>query len=139
AILDGHIVLSRGLAERNHWPAIEVLGSISRLNRGILDEGQIALQSEARDLLAVHRQNQDLINIGAYVAGMNPRLDRAVQVLPRIESFLKQGHRDSPDSAGLWNQLGEALRPAPPVTTGAASRSGRQPSLGSLRAAPNPR
>lgn len=139
AILDGHIVLSRELADRNHWPAIEVLGSISRLNRGILDEEQITLQSEARDLLAVHRQNEDLINIGAYVAGMNPRLDRAVQVLPRLESFLKQGHRDSPDPAVLWNQLGEAIRPAPATTTGTASRSGRHPSLGSLRAAPTPR
>lgn len=135
AILDGHIVLSRELADRNHWPAIEVLGSISRLNRGILDEGQIALQSEARDLLAVHRQNEDLINIGAYITGMNPRLDRAVQVLPQIESFLKQGHRDSPDPTKLWNQLGEALRPAPPVTTEAAPGPGRRPSSGSLRAA----
>lgn len=134
SILDGHIVLSRELADRNHWPAIDVLGSISRLNRGILDEGQIALQAEARDLLSVYRQNQDLISIGAYVSGTNPKLDRAVQVLPRLESFLRQGHRESPDETGLWNQLGEVLRPAPPPPKG-SSGPGRHPGLGSLRAA----
>jgi flagellum-specific ATP synthase len=135
SILDGHIVLSRELADRNHWPAIEVLGSISRLNRGILDEGQIALQAEARDLLSVYRQNQDLISIGAYVSGTNPKLDRAVQVLPRLESFLRQGHRESPDETGLWNQLGEVLRPAPPPPPKGSSGPGRHPGLGSLRAA----
>ena len=135
SILDGHIVLSRELADRNHWPAIEVLGSISRLNRGILDEGQIALQAEARDLLSVYRQNQDLISIGAYVSGTNPKLDRAVQVLPRLESFLRQGHRESPDETGLWNQLGEVLRPAPPSPPKGSSGPGRHPGLGSLRAA----
>ena len=135
SILDGHIVLSRDLADRNHWPAIEVLGSISRLNRGILSEEQIALQAEARDLLAVHRQNQDLISIGAYVAGMNPKLDRAVQVLPRLESFLRQGHRETPDASALWSQLTEALRPPAPQVPAPRRGSDRNPALGSLRAA----
>ena len=133
SILDGHIVLSRELADRAHWPAIEVLGSISRLNRGILDESQIALQSEVRDLLALHRQNRDLISVGAYVPGTNPRLDLALRTLPRIEGFLRQRQGDPVDPKTLWRELEDAVKPTQPAPVSTPS-TGQSP-LGAFRAA----
>jgi FliI/YscN family ATPase len=133
SILDGHVVLSRELADRNHWPAIEVLGSISRLNRDLLNEEQLALQAQVRDLLVVHRQNRDLISVGAYVAGTNPALDHALKVMPRLESFLRQSHRDVVDDTSLWTSLAEAIRIPQPMPS--ASPSSRSASVGSLRAA----
>jgi FliI/YscN family ATPase len=89
-ILDGHIVLSRELAERNHFPAIDVLGSISRLAPEIAPAPQLQAVSGLRDLLSAHREAKDLIQVGAYVAGSDPRVDQALGALPHIEAFLKQ-------------------------------------------------
>lgn len=133
SILDGHIVLSRELADRNHWPAIEVLGSISRLNRDLLDEEQLALQAQVRELLVVHRQNRDLISVGAYVAGTNPSLDHALKVMPRLEVFLRQYHRDAVEDTSLWSALAEAIRI--PQSTSTSAPSSRPSPVGSLRAA----
>ena len=137
SILDGHIVLTRELADRNHWPAIEVLGSISRLNRDLLTEDQLGLQAEIRDLLAIHKQNRDLIGVGAYIPGTNPRLDQAMATLPRIEAFLKQRQSDPPSRDTLWQELAEVLKAvAPkPSTSAGGSVSGRVGGIGSLRAA----
>ena len=133
SILDGHIVLSRELADRNHWPAMEVLGSISRLNRGLLGEEQLAIQAEARDLLATHRQSRDLINVGAYVRGTNPRIDLAIQVLPKVEAFLKQGQRERPDPRTLWRDLAEAVKPMPAASSAPVPNASQ--GVGVLRAA----
>jgi len=121
------------LADRNHWPAIEVLGSISRLNRDLLGPDQIVLQGEARELLALHRQNRDLIGVGAYVAGSNPRLDRAIATLPHLEAFLRQSQTESPAATPLWELLAQALRQGmtPPV----APPGDRSRPLGVFRAA----
>lgn len=89
-ILDGHIILSRKLAARNHFPAIEISGSISRLMAAIVDENHKAMASKIRDLLAVYEENADLISIGAYKSGANAKLDNAVAKIDAINTFLKQ-------------------------------------------------
>ncbi|MGB9847520.1 MAG: EscN/YscN/HrcN family type III secretion system ATPase, partial [Desulfotomaculales bacterium] len=89
-ILDGHIVLSRELAARNHYPAIDVLGSVSRLMPEIVPPGQMRQAGRLRDLLATYRQAEDLINIGAYVSGSNPKIDEAIRHNEEIVNFLKQ-------------------------------------------------
>lgn len=90
SIVDGHIVLSRQLASRNHYPAIDVAMSVSRVMRAVIDENHKNLSGELRDLMATYAANEDLINIGAYVKGSNPRLDQAIEVIERIKNFLKQ-------------------------------------------------
>ena len=89
-ILDGHIILSRKLAAKNHFPAIEIGGSISRLMDVIVDENHKAMASKIRDYLAVYEENADLIAIGAYKPGNNERLDTAVAKIDAINAFLKQ-------------------------------------------------
>ncbi len=90
-ILDGHIVLTRALATANHFPAIDVLESISRLNREVSTSEQLAQVGLARDLMAVYRRNEDLISVGAYARGSNPKLDLAVERRGAFESLLRQG------------------------------------------------
>lgn len=94
-ILDGHIVLSRQLAERGHFPAIDVLQSVSRLAPEITTDQEQADAGVLRDLLAAHRDAQDLIQVGAYVEGSDPRVDRARRAIPRIDAFLRQGVREA--------------------------------------------
>jgi flagellum-specific ATP synthase/type III secretion protein N (ATPase) len=89
-LLDGHVYLTRELASRGHYPAIDVLQSLSRLMHGLAGTAQENDARKLRELLAVHREGRDLIDIGAYKAGSNPRLDQAVSLLPAIEAFLRQ-------------------------------------------------
>ena len=89
-ILDGHIVLSRALAARNHYPAIDVGASISRLMTDITSQEHQAAASRLRNLLSIYNQNYDLISIGAYKPGMNQRLDEAVGRIDKINQFLMQ-------------------------------------------------
>lgn len=90
-ILDGHIVLSRELATKNHYPAIDVLSSLSRVMPDVAAPEHCRRASVLRDQLAVCRQSEDLVRIGAYSKGGNPELDRALERLPRISAFLRQG------------------------------------------------
>lgn len=89
-ILDGHIVLSRHLANANHFPAIDINASISRLMSSIADENHRKLASEIRDILSIYEKNEDLINIGAYKAGSNPKLDDAIARIDNVNRFLCQ-------------------------------------------------
>lgn len=89
-ILDGHIVLSRKIATQNHFPAIDVLESISRLMPAITSPEQLALAGRLRQHLAVYERNEDLINIGAYEKGANPDIDAAITMNPSIRGFLRQ-------------------------------------------------
>lgn len=89
-ILDGHIVLSRDLAARNHYPAIDILGSISRLMPEITNNEHQAVAGKLRDLLASYHKVEDLINIGAYQKGSNPQVDAAIKHYPDLINFLKQ-------------------------------------------------
>src|SRR5262249_16900216 len=90
SILDGHIALTRELAMQNHYPAIDVLARVSRLERDLLSAAQLELVGRAREALALYRKNQDLITIGAYPAGSNPAIDQAIQWQEALRTFLRQ-------------------------------------------------
>lgn len=94
SILDGHIVLSRRLAHRNHFPAIDVLESISRCMPEVISEEHLACAGRIKDLMAAFRENEDLIQIGAYVQGTSERVDRAIKINTALESFLRQDNKD---------------------------------------------
>ena len=94
-ILDGHIVLSRKLANANHFPAIDVSASISRLMVEIVPKEHNRLAGELRNILSVYEKNEDLLAIGAYKAGTNPKLDNAIQKIDKINAFLMQGINES--------------------------------------------
>ena len=89
-ILDGHIVLTRQLANKNHYPAIDVLQSISRVMSSIVTKEQKKLAGECKMLMATYREAEDLINIGAYKAGSNPEIDRAIEKMKDINDFVCQ-------------------------------------------------
>lgn len=90
-ILDGHIVLSRTLAHKNHYPAIDILNSVSRLMSQIAPKEHKEAASMARDLLATYKDSEDLINIGAYVKGSNKKIDMAIAYNDSLNNFLRQG------------------------------------------------
>ncbi|MEO5970857.1 MAG: FliI/YscN family ATPase [Bdellovibrionia bacterium] len=91
SILDGHIILSRQIAQKNHFPAVDILQSTSRVMRAVVGEDQLRWAGQIREWIAAYRQAEDLINIGAYVKGSNPKVDQAVAVMDRINEFLRQG------------------------------------------------
>lgn len=97
AILDGHIVLSRSLAESGHYPAIDVEASISRVMTAITDMDQQQRAIRLKQLLSSYQRNRDLINVGAYVKGRDPLLDDAVAMFPVVERFLKQPIEEKSD------------------------------------------
>ena len=99
SILDGHCVLTRELAHRNHYPAIDILGSVSRLVTEVVSPEVQAAGGALREALAVLRANEDLIAIGAYARGTNPRIDAAIALQPEIERFLRQGLTDDPGAS----------------------------------------
>ncbi|MFW6262739.1 MAG: flagellar protein export ATPase FliI [Thermotogota bacterium] len=89
-VVDGHIILSRSLAESNHYPAIDVLASISRLMSEIADNDHILASRQLKDLMAVYNDAKDLIDIGAYKSGSDPKIDKAIALINDINNFLKQ-------------------------------------------------
>ncbi len=89
-ILDGHVILSRRLASANHYPAIDVLQSISRVMPAIISKEQLSAASEVRDLLATYDEAKDLIQIGAYKKGSSVKIDKALAKIDTINAFLKQ-------------------------------------------------
>lgn len=91
SILDGHIVLSRQLAAANHYPAIDVLQSVSRVMPDVVDQNHYSAAAAIRDVLATYKDAEDLINIGAYVPGSNPRVDLALSKIEGVRHFLRQG------------------------------------------------
>ncbi len=94
-IVDGHIFLSRKVAESNHYPAIDVLGSISRLMSAIATPEHKEAASKMRKILAMYRENKDLIDVGMYQPGSNPKLDTAIEMMPKVNGFLQQRTSDS--------------------------------------------
>ena len=95
SILDGHIMLSRDLAARNHYPAIDVLHSVSRVMPAIISQEHLQYAGKVRRLMAAYEKARDLINIGAYVSGSDPEIDEAVRAIPAIEEFLLQSQNES--------------------------------------------
>ena len=108
-IIDGHIVLSRKIAAQNHYPAIDVLSSVSRLMSLICEKGHKDDAAKLRNLLALYNSNIDLISIGAYKTGTNPKLDEAISKIDRINGFLQQGTQESFSLEETINLLNEAV------------------------------
>lgn len=96
SILDGHIMLTRDLAVRNHYPAIDVLHSVSRVMPAVTDAAHRENAAHLRRLLAAYEKARDLINIGAYASGSDHQIDEAIALMPKALEFLQQGHAPTP-------------------------------------------
>lgn len=112
AILDGHIVLSRALAEEGHYPAIDVEASVSRVMPQIVDQNWLQKAQLCKHLMAHYRQNQDLVSVGAYQAGSDPVLDAAMDRMPAIKAMLRQQLHEGAPLQESYQQL-QALFPDP--------------------------
>ncbi len=95
SIVDGHIVLTRQLAHKGHFPAVDVLQSTSRVMRQVAGQDQVKVASFLRELISIYKESEDLINIGAYKSGQNRKLDMAIQIKDQIDQFLRQDLDDS--------------------------------------------
>lgn len=109
-ILDGHIVLTRALATANHFPAIDVLESVSRLIREVSSSTEVDMVSNARDLLALYKKNEDLVNIGAYTKGNNARIDMAIEKHESLGRFLRQTVGQTVSRAASFDQMAALLK-----------------------------
>jgi len=107
AILDGHVVLSRELASRNHYPCIDILNSASRLFGDLANPKHREIAGKLRELLATYRKAEDLINIGAYVKGSNPQIDKAIEKIDVINSYLRQPQSEKVNYHGAVGALGD--------------------------------
>ena len=128
AILDGHIILSRRLATEGHYPAIDILHSVSRLTSAVAGRPQREAAQKLREALALYRDSEDLIQLGAYAAGSNAVLDASIRLRPELLGFLRQ---DSAANSSLDETLGglrdlaarlEAERAGAPMAVAAAGR-----------------
>ena len=118
AILDGHLVLSRRLASRGHYPPVDVMESISRSMKDVVSDAHWERTMEIKSMLSAYSEAEDLVNIGAYARGSNPRIDRALEFIGPIEEFLRQR---SDDSAGFDQHVQRFMGLLePPVTAGSA-------------------
>lgn len=109
SILDGHIVLSREIAAKNHYPAIDVLNSASRVMRDIVTPRHLELSGKARSIVATFKEAEDLINIGAYSHGSNPQIDTAIEKIEGINGFLQQNFDESTTLDQTKEDLGNIL------------------------------
>jgi len=107
--LDGHIVLSKSLADGGHYPAIDVLRSLSRLQQQLLDHNQTSVATEVRKWMAIYDEHRELIQIGAYRPGSNPQIDRAIAIKPTIDGFLKQSRNDIIEWNDAWEKIGHLI------------------------------
>ncbi len=123
SILDGHVVLTRELATQNHYPAIDVLESVSRLTRDLTTPDQQQLTARGREALATFRKNQDLINIGAYPAGTNPAIDLSIQLHEPLKAFLCQGINQGFATAQSWAALAQTMSTTMPAKAPPAKRA----------------
>jgi flagellum-specific ATP synthase len=105
SVLDGHIVLSRRLATRNHYPAVDVLESVSRLMLSVITPEHRQAAGAVKEMMAVYREAEDLINIGAYVRGSSAEIDQAIDCIDDINRFLRQDVRDTVDAAEAITRL----------------------------------
>jgi FliI/YscN family ATPase len=108
-ILDGHIVLSRKLAARGHYPAIDVLQSISRVMSDIIPKQGMQIAAQIREIIAAYQDAEDLITIGAYKPGQNARVDRAVEKIDAVNQFLKQNSEEPTSLQDTWQLMGDIV------------------------------
>lgn len=135
-ILDGHIVLERSIAEKGHYPAINVMASLSRLQSEIVPKDFLTASRQLRGAAALYAENEDMINIGAYASGVNPEIDRAIKIMPQLNDFLKQGMDEKEEFdqvvakmkelADAHSQATPAARPAPQMQPQAARPAAAQ-------------
>jgi flagellum-specific ATP synthase len=111
AILDGHIVLSRELADQGHYPAIDIEASISRVMHSLSTDAAMNSVRDFKNLYSRYQRNRDLVNVGAYVAGSDPVLDRALAIYPRMEGFLQQGMDERAAFAASAGALAQLFPP----------------------------
>lgn len=104
-ILDGHIVLTRQLATQNHYPAIDVLQSVSRVMPDVVSDEHKALAGRIREHMAVYQDAKDLIDIGAYVKGSNSRIDEAIKYYDPIRAFVRQGIEEKVDFSQMYEEM----------------------------------
>jgi flagellum-specific ATP synthase len=119
AALDGHIVLSRKLANAGHYPAIDVLASVSRVMTDVTVAAHRELARGGREVLASYRDSADLVEVGAYVSGSNPRVDRALRCIDQLNAFLKQDPEQRFSLDESLALLRKVLEPSPTATEGA--------------------
>ncbi len=112
SIVDGHIDLTRALAQKGHYPAIDILQSASRVMKAVSSPEHVRMAQKLRETLAVYRDAEDLINVGAYKAGANPKIDRAIKSIDQINDFLKQKTEDH-------SNMNQCLRGLQQITAGA--------------------
>ncbi len=108
-ILDGHVILSRSIAEKGRYPAVDLLKSVSRTLPHSLSGAQNAARMEARALLSLHDDMEEMVRLGAYRAGSNPEVDRAMALAPRIEEMLRQGKDDKGDADAAFAALADIV------------------------------
>jgi flagellum-specific ATP synthase len=113
AILDGHIVLSRQLAEAGHYPAIDIEASISRAMTALVDDTALRQAQRLKQLFSLYQRNRDLIGVGAYSRGHDPQLDEAVSRYPDIEAFLQQAINERADMDRSRAELAQLFRDEP--------------------------
>jgi flagellum-specific ATP synthase len=116
AALDGHIVLSRKLAGAGHFPAVDILASVSRVMNDIVDPTHKAIAREGREVLSTYRESADLVEVGAYVAGSNPRVDRALRCIDGLNAVLRQDPEQRfsmPETMSVLQKVLQAAAPAP--------------------------
>jgi flagellum-specific ATP synthase len=112
-ILDGHIMLSRKMASLEHYPAIDTLESISRVMSKVIFEDHLKSARRIKELLAIYKQSEDLISIGAYQRGTNPKTDKAIEMYDKITQFLRQEDNISTeweDTIQWLNKLSEIIK-----------------------------
>jgi flagellum-specific ATP synthase len=132
AILDGHIVLSRELAESGQYPAIDVEASISRLAPHIVSPQHLRLMQTFKSTYSRYQQNRDLINVGAYQPGTDASIDYAVNMQPEFKAFLSQDMKQPVAFSESYSQLEFVLRPSDPISTELSSPQPVQPPLESV-------
>ena len=110
AIADGHIVLTRELAARNHYPAIDVLASVSRVMSKVVPREHTIVTSHLRDLMASYKDNEDLINVGAYAQGTNDKVDKAIAINEDMNELLKQRMEENDSIENLYDRMVEIAR-----------------------------
>ena len=124
SILDGHIVLARSLAAKNHFPAIDVMMSTSRVMRDITSDRHRELAGKARSVMAVYRESEDLINIGAYAAGSNKKIDYAIARIEAINTFLTQEFAESSTLEETLALMGDLVSDRQPADRRRPGRKG---------------
>ena len=110
SILDGHILLSRKLASKGHYPAVEILGSISRVMNSVIEKEQKEAAAKLIEIMATYKEAEDIINIGAYSAGSNPQIDYAISKIDRVNKFLKQQIEEKSEFKDTLQQLKAILK-----------------------------